>query len=443
MQGIRKRNLRILAPLFVASVFLFYEAHTGVILKEFAEHRLQEFFPEGTYIHIGHISGGIFKNIVSEDVTILPRPDAAGFDIGRIEIGYKLWYPILDKMPFFKKGEAQRKIVFTAGDKKKGSVNMFIELKNSDEGFEVSGYFGLNKKEKLRIKGYIGKKGVSHFHIAQKKGYIDLKAKKENGAFLVKGNVNHIKIQGVDFIGRFSTRLKTENGRWPQARIVFKDAIINYRPFDKKIEFFLSYDGKEGILNIDSVRVDNEIECCGSMRLSPPHYLIIKSTVKNLALEDYFKNGSFKDFVSGNVNGSFILKGPIKEPFLSGHFYIQEGNFGDIRFDSVMVNLKGKLPFVSVYDSRICTEGGYITLGGVIDLTKLKDNKAFESIYMGPGSNFFVWNGWNISKEYGGSSVKAEKFLDEDIRVSFKAHTEEETSKEEERFVGVEHKVKF
>ena len=53
-----------------------------------------------------------------------------------------------------------------------------------------------------------------------------------------------------------------------------------------------------------------------------------------------------------------------------------------------------------------------------------------------------MWEGWSIRKEAADASVKAEKFMKDDISVSFKAETEDNES-EEKHFVGVERKVKF
>ena len=107
-----------------------------------------------------------------------------------------------------------------------------------------------------------------------------------------------------------------------------------------------------------------------------------------------------------------------------------------------MLNMKGEGPVVSIDDSRIRKEGGYIILDGTIDFSKLRDGKAFDGINYGPGENFFVWEGWSVSKNYGTKSVTAEKILDKETTINFKAYSEE-TPTGEEHFLGVEHRIKF
>jgi len=144
--------------------------------------------------------------------------------------------------------------------------------------------------------------------------------------------------------------------------------------------------------------------------------------------------------------GKFTLKGPLKEARFLAHFDVQDGNVNGLKFDSIIANLEGKGPIISVADdSRIIKEDGYMGLGGTIDLSKLKEKKAFDRITLGPGENFFVWEGWNVTQACEKPSMVAEKYLDEDFSLSFKSYTEdkEKEAEEEKYFFGVEHKVKF
>ena len=176
--------------------------------------------------------------------------------------------------------------------------------------------------------------------------------------------------------------------------------------------------------------------------MGEPYHMFLNMSIINLPLEDYFVAQKPDETVSGTMNGTFTLKGPIRTAILAGHFDVQKGILGTLRFDSIIINLKGKGPVVSLYDSRIRKEDGYIILDGEADLSKLKEKKAFKSVFLGPGNNFFVWDGWSVTKANNDSSVSAEKFIEEDFKVSFKARTKDKES-EEERFFGVEHKTKF
>ena len=92
---IRRRKVYILNTLLLASVFLFYEMHAGIFMSEFAENRMEEFLPEGARAEIGKVEGGIFRNLTAEDVRVFTGEDSEGFIVERIDIDYRLWYPLL------------------------------------------------------------------------------------------------------------------------------------------------------------------------------------------------------------------------------------------------------------------------------------------------------------------------------------------------------------
>ena len=300
--------------------------------------------------------------------------------------------------------------------------------------------------------GVFGIQDFSEIHITRDKGSVDLEIERENNHYEINGRANHInpvrwflsngvKFPDMDFIGEVSASIDVNAPGLTDARIVLKDIIINFSPFDKAIEIFLSYDRAKDTLNINKFKVSDEIEGYGYVRLAQPHYIFLKWTIKNLDLENYaFHDG--KNKISGRMFGTFTVKGPIKEPSLMAHLDVQNGSWDDFKVDSFIASLKGKFPLISIYDSRVYKGDGYMILGGEIDLAKSKDGKAFEGVSLEPGENFFVWDEWSVMKKPGDSSVKAEKSLDEEFNLTFKAGKNGREEKEE-HFLGVEHKVKF
>jgi len=298
-----------------------------------------------------------------------------------------------------------------------------------------------------------GIEDTSHIHITRDRGSIDLEIEKKINGFDINGRANHInllrwflsngiKLPDIDFIGEVSASVEVNTPGLIDSHVVFKDIIMNFSPFDKKIEMFLSYDKAKGTLNVNKFKVNDEIEAYGYVRLTPPHYVFLKWTITDLDLKSYSALHGGKNKISGRMFGTFTVKGPIKEPSLAVHLDVQKGSWDDFKFDSFIANLKGKFPLISVYDSRICKGDGYMVLEGEIDLAKSKDKKAFDGLSLRPGENFFVWEDWSVMKKPGGSSIKAEKSLDEEFDLTFKAHKEGEES-QEGHFLGVEHKVKF
>ena len=439
---IRRRDIGILNALFFASAFLFYEMHTTLIFKEFVERRLEEIFPKGTHIDIGHIEGGIFRDITSENVRIFSDQHPSGFTIEHIELNHRLWYPILKKIPALSHRFDEKKIILLIGRDGEGLLKGFFELEGTPERLNVSGYLGEKRQGRIFIKGVVERGKPSMFHITLNKGTIDLKIEKREKKYFVRGYVNHVVIQGIDCVGLCSATVETNDKDIVQGKISFSNLIINYLPFDKSIEFILGFDNAKEIMHITSFRVGDDIEGYGQLRLSKPHYIFLKWSVIDLDLREYFRTKNISKSMTGIMNGSFTLKGPIKEAGLRAHLDIQDGYLGDLKFDSMIVNLEGKGPLISLGDSRIRKEGGYIHIGGEIDLSKLGSREAFDGVFYGPGKNFFVWDGWSVTRSFRDLSVTVEKTLDEGTGLNVKARSED-TKTGEEHFFGVEHKVKF
>lgn len=298
-----------------------------------------------------------------------------------------------------------------------------------------------------------GVQDSSSIHIALDKGELDLQIEREANRFEISGKANHVnpvrwfpsngvKLPDTDIIGRLSASIDKNTPESIDIYLAFRDLIINYKPFDKTAEIFLSYDIGKDTLNITKIRIGDEIEGSGHVRLAEPNYVFLKWTITNLDLESYSAFHGGKNNISGTMFGTLTLKGPIKEPFIHGHLDVQAGSWDGFKFDSFMASLKGKYPVISICDSRIYKEGGYMSMDGEADFSKLKGRKAFDGVSLEAGDNFFVWDQWSIMKKSEDLSVKAEKSLDEEFDLTFKAYKEDELS-EEGHFLGVEHKVKF
>lgn len=427
---------------FFASALLFCEMHAGVFFREFVSHRVEGMLPEGSAVDIGSIKGGIFRNFTVEGVRILPKAGGPALDIERAEVNYKLWYPLLKHVPALSSPSGERKVMLFLGNENNDFLSGFLELKRKSGALDINGYAEFNNKEKFFIKGKIEGNKPSRFRITRKGGSIDLLMENKTGGLEIKGNINHFQFNDLDLIGECVASVSAKDGHLTNIHLVFKNIIVNYTPFEKDAEFFLSYEKGKETLNITKFKIGDEIEGYGYLRTALPHYMFLNWTITDLRIEEYFGGRDLADSISGVMNGSFTLKGPAREARVTAHLDVQNGNINDLVFDSIIGNLKGKIPVVDLHDSRICKEDGYIMLGGFVDFSKMKDNKAFETIEYGPGENFFIWEGWSVIKRRRDSSVKAEKPIDKEFTLSFEARTEKEIE-QEEHFLSVEHKVKF
>jgi len=438
---IKRRNVYFLSAVFFASAILFYEAHPNHFYRDFAEREVQRLLPGGVRVEMERIEGGILRKLVLENVRVSSGNEASGVNIERVEVDYRIWYQLLGNTAFSRYLKNKRKITLYLGDKEKDLKTAFFELDGTTEALDAVGYVTFGEKEKVSLKGSIKKEGLSRLSINFKKGELDLEIEKIADEFKIKGRMSHVSFCGTDLIGNLEATFNTALVNCVKAEIVFRDIIINYRPFTKIIRLSLDYESDQGVLNITKFKIGDEIEGYGNIRGSEEAHIFLKWTVRELMLEEYYSTEKASERISGKMNGNFILKGAVREPELSAHFDVQNGNFGDLKFDSAIGNLKGKGAVISVNDSRILRGDGHITVDGEIDLSKLKEKKAFDGILFN-NENFFVWEGWSITKERDESSVKAEKPLDKDFNLSFEARSEDMNA-EEERYVGIEHKVKF
>jgi len=441
---IKKRNTYLLGAMFFASTLLFCETHPNTFLKDLAEQKMKEVLPEDVNIRIGGIQGGVFRSIVSENVRITKGSEKTGLTIERVEINYRLWYPLLKRVKMlsrFASAADERKIYVSLGTEKGSPIKGFFELEDIRDTLCVRGFLDL-KGNKISVKGKITAGKPAVFRVIAKNGMATVKVFTEEDALMIKGKINHAKICGADIVADFSVSIDTEKNDNVACEAVLKNIVIDYEPLNKDIKGSFNYEKGKNLLNITRFTVSDDIKGHGCLSLNQDHYVFLKWSVTNTAIEKYFVSQKIKKDYFGTMNGNFCLKGPVKNADFLGHFDVQKGRFGGMTFDSVIVNLKGKGPLINVYESRVLKEGGYIAVSGEADLSRLKENKAFEGIKLSSDDQFFMWDGWSVLKEGKDSSVKAEKPIDSEFNISFQARTED-TQSEEERFIGVEHKLKF
>jgi len=443
IKAIRRRNLVLLNVVFVASLLLFYETHTNFLFRDFAEKRIEEVFPEGMRVEIGNIEGGVFRNLSSEDVRIYSQDDSQEIAIERMEIDYRIWDSLIRRIPAFSDFRENRRAFLFIGKEGFDFLSGFLECEGTQKKLNVSGYLSINKSGKFFVNGTLEEGRSANFCITRKKGYMDIEVAKAGDKIAIKGKVNHLELGGMDIVGEYQANVKGLGGERVTYDISIKDLILNYMVFDKEIKLSFSYDYSKETINIARFSVGDDVEGYGSIRLPDPHFIFLKWAIIDMQLSEYFMGKGPAENIRGVMNGSFVLKGPLKEAIFSAHLDVQNGNIGDTKFDFIIGNLKGKGPLVSIYDSRIRKEGGYIILEGEIDFSKFKEGKAFDNIILGPDKDFFVWEGWSVKKDSQDFSINAEKYIDDDIHVSYRTYSKERDSDQEEHFLGVEHKVKF
>src|SRR4030042_5925680 len=96
IKSIRRRKICVLNVLFLSTAFLFCETYASSFFREFAQRQLEELLSSGVRVDVGSIKGGIFRNLISEEVNIYSRQgNVPSLITERMEIDYELWDPVL------------------------------------------------------------------------------------------------------------------------------------------------------------------------------------------------------------------------------------------------------------------------------------------------------------------------------------------------------------
>ena len=168
--------------------------------------------------------------------------------------------------------------------------------------------------------------------------------------------------------------------------------------------------------------------------------------------------------MGGKFSGSIKINGPIDAPNLKGALRARKGNIENfVEYETINVNLDGRYPVIFFSNSEILSKDGYrYTLEGRVDFSRVNILKEAKLV---SEKGKIVWGGWMVAKEKEESRLEVRKEISNGLSVGFKTPVgEEETEdkneveieykikkresikvklKEDEGFIGVEHKEKF
>jgi len=246
------------------------------------------------------------------------------------------------------------------------------------------------------------------------------------------------------------------------------NTIINYRPAE---ELSAQFTVRKKVVEILGLKWGKTFRLVGKVNLEAPNDLEIIALLDGTKLEDLmsFWVESIQNVVSGTVKGRLEVDGPLDTCVSRGHITARNGHIGDVFYENAVIHLTGKGPMVMVGDSRIYRESGYLLLDGEIDFSQLGKRNILEDIVIKTDDQSIVWEGWDISKETATDTVNLKKRIGEELEIGFVAPVEPEDElkeeesegafemryklkesdslkmqiREEEEFLGVEHKIKF
>lgn len=497
-RSVLKNSLRRQAAylLFTFSVvFIATDINSRNLFNGILEERFNALFSNDIRFHIGTTEGGIFRDIVSNNITISHPNIDIPFKINRVEIPYRIWYPLLNKFNLIPPSKEGLKIFF-------GRDNPFFDgylsFDGSSEDLAVNGYVRLFEEKRrcvlngeilhikdalyalgLNLNKNIGIRGLVDFDT--RTASIDIRKDKEialisgywaDGKLIINTGLRHIDFRGMDIVGEINSVIEPGD-ETIKFSALFKNLIINYTPF-KDIEINGEYVKRGSLLNIASISVKDDkgevVKGFAKIVLFPKKYIDLYLMVKNLLIENAILTKYDEKIASGTMNGELKMNGPIDRVRTDAHFDVQDGRIQNLEFESLIVTLKGKNNMVSVEDGWITKEEGNLIMSGEIDFALFPSSGAFEKLKIETDRNVVIWSGWEVSKRFETSKIKAQKKLAKDITFSFETHTDENLFntkesdnkseigveykidkneslrmklKDDESFIGLEHKIKF
>lgn len=269
--------------------------------------------------------------------------------------------------------------------------------------------------------------------------------------------LDHIKIGNVDVVSNIAlkTNIKIEGSKLNsiKSELATSTTIVNYKPF-KEVEAFFEF--SNSILRVLYFKLGDNYNISGKINLNKPPY------DANCAL--YFNNADLndlalmlgvapKDPLLGVVSGRINFNGPLNRISTKGDVNIKNGELGDIKYESMAVELEGIGAIIDIKEARLITkDSGTLLLDGRIDLRRLAScGNPIESLKLKTDQQNIIWAGWDIAKTPTSSQLNIGKSLGEELKLNFKAFTEKKDEKAFDKNepkpsdieIGLERKLKF
>lgn len=289
--------------------------------------------------------------------------------------------------------------------------------------------------------------------------------------FTLSINANHLKLMGFDLLSNYTINGKLDYGSERKFESVTGDfstsgSIINYNPIR---EIKGAYEIKDGKLKLNGVNYGDVAFASGSVAFSGKNDVDIHLKFKGAQLAGLTDLMTEKDMLSGLAFGDIFIRGELgKEMRIEGQLEFLDGNISFVRYNSAKLTLKGKGSILEFIDSKVYTDEGTLMLEGTLDLADLGTSRIFRNIEIKSDPSTVVWAGINVIKTPSGEEYVTGANLNEQFRVNFKTYEAQQTDRqspkqdevqleyslgkpgnlkvkmrEDDEFVGVEHKVRF
>lgn len=295
----------------------------------------------------------------------------------------------------------------------------------------------------------------------------------KNGASIARLKIGDIKLAGAELKGDVIVKgkvLKDKEGRAIgfSGKLVSDNMTLNSQPL---MDFKMSFRVNEEELKIYSLRFGRAYALKGRIGMKEPFeadlcFEVQMANIRDIAVMAKAKN---PDVVLGIMNGTFNIKGPLKNLSYKGSLGGRRGKIGPIVYDAADIRFEGEGPIINIVNSSVKQGNGTFTIEGYVDTRNALKGNIFDGIVVKSDMKTVVWNGWDITESAAGElsmirdvgngvAVKFKTMAREPLPTYYERENPEEISleyqlgskksfqmklKENEEFFGVEHKNKF
>ena len=489
-----------MAAVVITMALLSVNVQRSNWIKHIAEDKVSEFLGGRLNVSIGGISGGVFRDMILQDVSF----SAAGgseesvFRVDRMEISYRLWWGIVDKFGMMPERDRALKYIAVYFSRSNPFVRGFIKLESGDDRIDLIGHVSpviLGDREKRGIKGGLIRRPDGKYDcnilwdgsvkvegtldpagkaidlafnpLAETRSAVKLKGSvREDNTLEVYARLDKASIMGNEIIGDLRCSYKIEDD--PVFLYEAENLVVNKRPF-WSIAAGGSFSREEKTLYLDKAEWGDGFKVFGKMGMEEPYPVDMKMEMKGVRMHEIAEMfGKSREKIFGKADGEMTFSGPVGKASVKGRLYIGEGVLGSMEFKSLFATLEGKLPVIRIEDARAVKKGGNIMIGGEIDFSKMEENAAFKGLVFDTDNRVAVWEDWQIEKSEKDNKVEATRDrvtittamedqdvfkrggsqdpMEKEFGVKYKldASNSLKMDVDEDRdFFGVEHKIQF
>lgn len=432
----KKRRKKILLFLLVAVLGLSVRQYGLMKLNSVLSEKLYFFTAIGGDINVGHVSGGIFRDITLRDVAVSLQgtEESHSFDISRVDLPYRLWHIGLKKFDLMPRESIS---VLFAEDNSFLTGKIEIKSKSKAElvlDAEITPLF-FAAGERKRLKGiFKDTPGGYDYEVLYDdaftvKGFLDPGSRKLDlltRDFSSEGGMLEISLERVSGNGlKAYARADKISVR---DRQVISDLWAEFR-FDEKLEYDLeisnllidkrpmwdvsgsgSYDHVMRVLDIRNLTWGESLELSGNVDLSGEGVLDVEIISEDLDIEDFL---NMFPLTGNNIKGALNLqarvRGDLLEPNIDTRMRARNFSFGETNVEMIFLSFRGDWPDFEITDGRIVEDGGVMRVEGVFDAVKLAEGERADGIEVYTDNRMALWRGWHINKDADTRLVEASK----------------------------------